>query len=254
MKPLVVAIICLLAMACMSARPIICEKDSLNQHFQDVEQTIYQIYTSTTLKENDNALPLVTGRAFAINQHQLLTAGHVVKQDCYYVSSPFGNIAIDITEEEKKEEKSWIIIDGKEIPVTVTYKNKDLDFAVLETNQPIKMPLYTIGKSDQYNILDPVFFVGNNQIKYIKSGHIMSLDYIPCFIQEFDLGISQEDLVGLYMSIKNGDSGSPIFIINDSEISVIGIVLLSDGNGTGYIRKIDAIIDDFRSWQNEREL
>lgn len=82
----------------------------------------------------------------------------------------------------------------------------------------------------------------------------MSLDYIPCFIQEFDLGISQEDLVGLYMSIKNGDSGSPIFIINDSEISVIGIVLLSDGNGTGYIRKIDTIIDDFRSWQNEREL
>ena len=99
---------------------------------------------------------------------------------------------------------------------------------------------------------DRVFIITNVGMGVgIKSGHIMQLD----FIKYAELQVKERDVhrFGVCLAIKMGDSGGPIFLIRDGEIEIGGLVTLGDLEGTGYGIKINAIMDKFKTWQNERE-
>jgi len=221
--------------------------------------SVYQIYTTTTIKSEYNkegsTLQNIYGNTFAIDKHRLLTVGHAVLRDRYYVPTPFGRMTMYFSPEDVVKEETWLVLDdGSQILTKVIHKNTKLDFAILEVEEELSMPTYLIGNSDNLRILDRIFVIAN--IGYgedIKTGSVMQLNYIQ-YTETFKVDEYNEDMFGLCVLIRSGDSGSPILLLRDGHLEVEGIVVLGDDRGSGYGVKINSVMDNFRDWQNEREL
>jgi len=218
--------------------------------------SVYRIYTLTIVKfdEDGETRELeILGNAFAIDNYRLLTAYHVVSQDEYYVDIGFGGIRVFIDPENKvKEESQLILDDGSLVLANVIYKDKELDFAVLEVKDRMSLPIYSIGDSDDFHVLDQAFIIANTgRGEGMKAGHIMQLDFIE-YEKIYKQSKCNEDMFGLSLPIKHGDSGAPIFLICGNRLEVGGLVSLGDIQGTGYGIKINSIMDRFKIWQNER--
>jgi len=226
----------------------------LHELLVQAADSVYQIHTITTFKSSNGENLKeqekdVMGMAFGINKHQLLTVAHAISIDSYNIYTPFGVLTIYISPEDKIKEEVWLLsANNPRIPAKVIYKDKELDFAVLEVEYEIPSPVYSIGNSDDFHILDQVFMISNEDTgKNIKCGHIMNLNYMSREMNEPDT-----DRFGLYLGIKSGASGSPILLIRDNRLEVGGLVILGDLRLSGYAIKINSIMDIFRVWQNER--
>lgn len=219
--------------------------------------SVYLMHTTTTFKSGEakdsvEQEETMWGMAFVINEHQLLTCAHLVSIDSYDVRTPFGMLTMFIDSEDKTKEETWLVVDNEaRILTKVIYKNVDreLDFAILEVVDEMPLPVYSIGDSDDFRMLDQVFMISNEGTgKNIKSGHIMQLDYMKP-----EMSDCNTDLVGLYLGIKSGASGSPVLLFRGNRLEVGGIVDRGDLRLSGYAVKINSIMNKYRAWQNERE-
>ncbi|MGB2828562.1 MAG: serine protease [Dehalococcoidales bacterium] len=223
-------------------------------------KSVYTIYTAATLKpsegqEGEGQTSSIIGNAFAIGKRRLLTANHLAVIDNYIVYTPYGVMALPITSEDKLKEESWLILDnGSRIPAKVIYNDGELDFAILETKDDISIPVYSIGNSDEFSLLDQIFMISNMASgQCIKPGYIMQLSSV---IKDEDLKITEynNDMFGIYLSCQQGNSGSPLFIMQDNQLKIVGLVSLGNLIDSGVGVKINSIMDSFNNWQNEKEL
>lgn len=218
--------------------------------------SVYRVQTIMAFKTGENQKErgeVRTGNAFAVDSRRFLTAAHVVSIDEYLVHTPYGIMTIVISPEDKMKEEVWLLLGNSRILTKVIYKDLALDFAMLEVENEMPIPAYSLGNSDNFHILDHVFIISNvGRGMSVKSGHIMQLDYVE-YEELNKVKKINEDMFGLCLAIKVGDSGSPVFLIRDGRIEVGGLVSLGDMQGTGYGIKINSIMDDFRAWQNERQ-
>jgi S1-C subfamily serine protease len=263
MKKLIILFI-LLLVGCTSQ---ITEQDIESHHsicpyydlLTQAANSIYRVHTITTVKFSEDSEEQqleALGVAFAINEHQLLTAGHVVSIDMYYVLTSYGSIAMPILPEEKVKEEIWLLSNSNpRIPAKVIYKDLDLDFAVLEVEDGMPSPVYSIGNSDSLYVLDQVFVVTNPGFgENVKAGYITQLNFIE-YTETYEIDKCDKNIFGVYLAIKSGDSGAPIMLIHDGKLEVGGLVstAIIDGQGLGFGVKINSIMDKFKDWQNEYE-
>ena len=128
--------------------------DAPNKVLDDVIRSVYRIETSTTFKVENNVSTLkIVGMAVSLDEKHLLTAKHVTSIDSYPAQTPFSLLRLPIPPEVKTTETTSIVFDdGSRIPVTVIYRDKEMDFAVLEAEKKIDPPSYPIGNSKEFRI------------------------------------------------------------------------------------------------------
>ncbi len=183
------------------------------------------------------------GIAFAIDKHRLFTVNHVTYMDYYEINTPFGRMKMEIEKEDKIKE--WLFIvrnDGSKWPVKIIYQDKKNDFAVLESMNALVDPIYTIGNSDKFRILDTVISVSDFGAGLsARLGHISQLKYIP----EGKLNLTNNNIFGFTAVIAPGDSGSPIFVVKGGKLEVGGITrfIIRPINGMGFGIKITPIME-----------
>ena len=219
------------------------------------------IHTTTTLKppegqEGEGQKTSILGNAFAISKRRFLTANHLAVIDSYPpVYTSRGSFTVFITSEEKLKEESWLVLDnGSRIPAKIIYNDEELDFAILETKDDMPAPAYSIGDSDNFHLLDQIFMISDTWLgQYIKPGYIMQLNFVE---KDKDLKITDcnNDMFGIYLSCQEGNSGSPLFMMQDDQIKVVGLVCRGNLIDSGAGVKINSIMDSFNNWQNEKEL
>ena len=223
--------------------------------------SVYRVYTITTLKpvgtQEKGEQLTVLGNAFAINRHQLLTVKHVTSRDMYPIFTRFGTMTMYIPPDDKEKEEVWLLLDdgGSRALTKVIYRGKELDFAVLEIEDEMSFPVYSIGNFDDFQILDKIFVISNfGTGENVKTGHIVQLDYG----ERIEPGVYERNNNKFTIQIPNeeGDSGAPVFLFRNNCLEVVGIIesTTTGSQGLGYAVRINSAMDEFRAWQNEREL
>ena len=264
MKKLIIVIFALFLIGCVKPKvkhpinPI----NPIHAHYllAQAAKSVYMIHTTVTLKpsegqEGEGQTTSIIGNAFAISKRRFLTANHLAVINSYPVYTPMGSFTVFITPEEKLKEESWLVLDdGHRTLAKVIYNDEDLDFAILETKDDMSAPAYSIGNSDNFHLLDQIFMISDTWSgQYIKPGYIMQLNFVE---KDKDLKITDcnNDMFGIYLSCQEGNSGSPLFMVQDDQIKVVGLVSLGNLIDSGAGVKINSIMDSFNNWQNEKEL
>lgn len=231
--------------------------DSLDKVLQKVTRSIYRIETSTQFKvRKDIATLKKAGMAFSLDEKHLLTAKHVTSIDTYLVKTPFGLMRFPLPPEAKIEETTSLVFDdGSRIPLKVTYRDKEMDFAVLEAEKKVNPPCYPIGSSEDFRIANVVILPGDFHTGLnIRVGYITQLDFIR-YGPKGEIVEENEEIFCISCVVCEGDSGSPILLVRDGKIELGGLVtfIVPPARGLGYALKISPIVEKVRSQgENQR--
>jgi len=194
--------------------------------------------------------------AFSLDEKHLLTAKHVTSIDTIQIQTPFGLMSIPLLLEAKIDESTSIIFDdGSRIPVRVIYRDKEMDFAVLEAEKKIQPPIYPIGNSKDFKIANLVILPANFQTGLnIRIGHITQLDFVR-YGPEGEVTDTKDDIFGISAVVSEGDSGAPIMLLRDGKIELGGLVnfIIPPARGLGYGLKINPIIEKLKSNRETQE-
>ena len=231
---------------------------SCNDSIQDAMGSVYRVKTITAVKANEEGKTqdhMIVGIAFVIDNRHLLTAKHVTIIDKYVVFTPYGNLTVYISDEEKISEKTWLVSEtGSDILVDVIYRDPLLDFAVLESKETLPMPYYQVGTCNHLKYGSQVLILSNYGTGHsMRTGHIAQMDFI-----KYDTDLKQEScddtMFGICIPIADGDSGAPVLSCNNGYLRVEGIVSIGvvKGYNMAYAIKINTIMDRLREWCGER--
>lgn len=231
--------------------------DAPDKVLDDVIRSVYRIETSTTFKVENNVSTLkIVGMAVSLDEKHLLTAKHVTSIDSYPAQTPFGLLRLPIPPEVKITETTSIVFDdGSRIPVTVIYRDKEMDFAVLEAGKKIDPPSYPIGNSKEFRITNLVVLPANFQTGLsIRIGYITQLDFIQ-YGPNGEVAEKRESIFGISTVVSEGDSGSPILLLRDGKFELGGIVsfIVLPARGIGYGLKITHVIESFKSNREDQK-
>lgn len=194
--------------------------------------------------------------AFSLDEKHFLTAKHVTSIDIIRVQTPFGLISIPLLPEEKIEETTSIIFDnGSRLPLKIIYRDKEMDFAVLEAEKRIHPPGYPIGNSKDFRIANLVILPANFQTGLnIRIGYITQLNFVK-YGPEGEVADTRDDIFGISAVVSEGDSGAPIMLLRDGTIELGGLVnfIIPPARGLGYGLKISPIIEKLKSHRQTQE-
>lgn len=230
--------------------------DSIDEVLSRVIRSIYRIETSTRFKVEKSISTLkIVGMAFSFDENHLLTAGHVTSIDTYQVVTPFGLMSLSISPEDKIEETTCLVFDdGSRVPVKVIYRDKEMDFAVLEAEKKVNPPCYPIGNSDDFRIANLVILPANFQTGLnIRIGYITQLDFIR-YGPKGEVAEKNKNIFGVSTVVSGGDSGAPMLLLRDGKIELGGIVtfIVLPARGLGYGLKITPIIERLKSQKEDQ--
>lgn len=230
--------------------------DSIDEVLSRVIRSIYRIETSTKFKMEKGISTLkIAGMAFSFDENHLLTAGHVTSIDTYQVRTPFGLMSFSISPEDKIEETTCLVFDdGSRVPVKVIYRDKEMDFAVLEMEKEVIPPYYSIGNSDDFRIANLVILPANFQTGLnIRIGYITQLDFIR-YGPKGEVAEKNNNIFGISTVVSGGDSGAPILLLRDGKIELGGIVtfIVLPARGLGYGLKITPVIERLKSQRGDQ--
>jgi len=222
----------------------------------EVAKSIYRVETSTTflIGEEKSSLKAV-GMAFSLDNRHLLTARHVTTIDTFQVETPYGLLSLPLHPERKLEETTSLVFDdGSRAPLTVIYRDTELDFAVLRAEKDIHPPFYVIGNSDDFRIVSQVILPANFQTGLsIRLGHITQLDFVR-YGPDGEVASQNSHIFGISAVVSEGDSGSPILLLRDGQIELGGLVsfIVLPARGLGYGVKINSILERLKADKEQR--
>jgi S1-C subfamily serine protease len=181
------------------------------------------LYTKTTFEipGGEIAEHLKVGSGVILDGRYVLTVEHVVVQNGYSVSTPFGPIQVLA---EKISEETYFQWKNKKYPLRMVYKNKDEDIALLEILSEVRPPSfpYQIGNSDDLRVGNFVYVVGNPlSIGINVREGIVSATKAPPGISAS--GVEPRHMFMVSNGLMPGDSGSPIIAIRDGRFELVGI-------------------------------
>ncbi len=159
----------------------------------------------------------------SINERQFLyTADHVVN-----MTKPDEEVLSQIgippsAKLNKIDIDSYIFYNNKRIKLKKVFSNQNLDVALLEPLENIKLPAfpYKIGDSDKLKVPNFLYVIGNSNGLGIDVGTgNVSKTYSPI------AGPSQDksDFLSIKYGLNVGDSGGPIIAIMDGNYELVGI-------------------------------
>ena len=230
--------------------------DSRDKTLAMVAKSVYRIETVTIFQVGDELSTLkVVGMGFSVDNKHLLTAKHVTSIDNYQVQTPFGIMIFPLSQEDKVKETTSLVFDnGFRDPVKVIYRDDDLDFAVLETEKGVTPPGYSIGNSDDFQVMNVVIVPANFQTGLsIRLGYVTQLDFIQ-YGEQGEVAKRSEHIFGISAVVSEGDSGSPILFLRDGKIELGGLVsfIVLPARGLGYGLKINSIVEKLGSDNENR--
>jgi S1-C subfamily serine protease len=216
---------------------------------------VFRIQTSLKFKLGESTPTVSTiGLATSLDQFHLLTARHVVIIKSFQTVTPFGAIEFPISDDQKLEEETSIILDdGSRIRSQIVYSDGEKDFALLKAEKSIHHFPFTIGNSDDLRIGNFLFLLGNFQTGLnIRSGYITQL-HVVRYGDRGEVSNINEDLFGISAVTVEGDSGAPIFLLRDGRFELGGIVvfLLPQARGLGFGVKINSIMKQIDKYLKE---
>lgn len=245
-----------LLISCVSPEKKVAAVNYINDHgygtnisalLAQASKSIYRIQLNLVYKQGGKKQESVmTGIAFAVDNRRLFTAAHLTHMNYTDIDTPFGMMRRTI--EKKDKLKEWISIvrdDGSKWPLKVIYTDEKNDFAVLESMNEVVAPIYKIGNSDKFNLLDTIISVSDFGIGMsTRLGHIAQTSIV-----KYDNSGKQyfidRNFFGFTSVIARGDSGSPIFVMRDGRLEVGGITsfIMTPISGIGYGVKITPIME-----------
>ena len=225
--------------------------DSIDKALEEAVKSVYRIETSTTFRAgNDLSTLKAVGMAFSLDEQHLLTAKHVTSIDSFLVQTPLGLMRLPIPPEAKVEETTSLVFDdGSRIPVSVIYRDQDMDFAVLEAEKGLSPPSYPIGNSKDFKIVNMVILPANFQTGLnIRVGYVTQLDFIR-YGPKGEIAEKNDDIFGISAVVSEGDSGSPILFLRDGKFELGGIItfIVLPARGLGYGLKINSIMEKLQT-------
>ena len=225
--------------------------ERIDEVLDEVAKNVYRIETSTSFQIEDEISTLkAVGMAFSIDDKHLLTAKHVTSIDTYQVQTPFGLMSLPIPPDAKVEEKTWLVFDdGSRVPAGIIYRDKALDFALLEVKSGVNPPVYGIGDSDEFRVANAIILPSNFQTGLnIRMGYVTQLDFVR-YGQEGEVTEKHEHIFGISAVVSEGDSGSPVLFVRDGNLELGGVVsfIVLPARGLGYGLKINPIIERLKS-------
>ena len=177
----------------------------------------------------------------------------MVKINSFQATTPVGPIELQITNDQKLEEESVIVLDdGSRIKSQVVYSDEEKDFALLRAEREIHHSPFTIGNSDEFGIGDFVFLLGNFQTGLnIRTGYVTQLNFVR-YGAGGEVSEINESLLGISAVTVEGDSGAPIFLLRNGRFELGGIVtfLVPQARGLGFGIKINPIMAQVRKYLN----
>jgi S1-C subfamily serine protease len=232
--------------------------DPAKNELVTVLKSIHRIETVTRFTfEGDVHTTSGAGLATALDKHTLLTARHLVKVDSFRVLTPFGVVEVPINESAKVEEKSFIIEeDGTRVVAQRIYVDKEGDFAILRTNRELTSFPFSIGNSDELQVGNVVFLLGNFQTGFsVRMGNVTQLDFTT-YGARGEVANVNRDIFGISAPTVEGDSGGPILCVRDGQLELIGMVtfLVERARGLGYCLKINTIADQIKKNTKDQDL
>ncbi|HLD29684.1 MAG TPA: hypothetical protein VJC03_05035, partial [bacterium] len=105
-----------------------------------IASNVFRIQTSLKFKLGETT-PTISaiGLATSLDSYHLLTTRHVVKIKSFQTITPFGAIELQIPDDQKLEEETFIIFDdGSRIKSQVIYSDEGKDFALLRSEKEIR--------------------------------------------------------------------------------------------------------------------
>jgi S1-C subfamily serine protease len=232
--------------------------DPAKNELVTVLKSIHRIETVTRFTfEGDVHTTRGAGLATALDEHNLLTARHVVRGDSFRAVTPFGVVEVPINESAKVEEKSFIVEeDGTRVVAQRIYVDKEGDFAILRTNRELTPFPFSIGNSDELQVGNVVFLLGNFQTGFsVRMGNVTQLDFTT-YGARGEVANVNRDIFGISATTVEGDSGGPILCVRDGQIELIGMVtfLVEPARGLGYCLKINTIADQIKRNMEDQDL
>ena len=224
--------------------------DAGKREIEKITANLFRIETSVRF-ELGELTPTATaaGLAISLDRRHLLTARHVVKIDSIQTMTPLGPLELELSEENKIEERSAIVFDdGSRLKIEVIYDDKEKDFVLLRAEREISHVPFRIGNSDEFKAGDFVFLFGNFQTGWnIRAGYLTQLDFVR-YGARGEVSQTGEELFGFSAVTVEGDSGAPVFLIRDGELELGGIVtfLYGPARGLGFGVKINPIMNRLR--------
>ncbi len=181
------------------------------------------LYTKTAFRMPDGEIAehLQAGSGVILDGRYILTVEHVVVQNEYSVSTPFGTIRVLA---EKISEETYFQWKNKKYLLRMIYKNKDEDIAILEIPPEVSPPSfpYQIGNSDDLRVGNFVYVVGNPlSIGINVREGIVSATKAPPGLAA--AGVKPRHMFMVSNGLMPGDSGSPIIAIRDGRFELVGI-------------------------------
>jgi S1-C subfamily serine protease len=231
--------------------------ESVDEVLSKVSKSIYRIETVTTFEVGGESSTLkIVGMGSSLDRKHILTAKHVTSIDSYQVQTPFGLLKLPIPPEKKiTETVSLVFDDGSRDPVKVIYRDDNLDFAVLKTDKEVYPPVYSIGDSSDFRIVNVVIVPANFQTGLnIRLGYVTQLDFIQ-YGPAGEVSKRSDDIFGVSAVVSEGDSGSPILFLRDGKMELGGVVsfIVLPARGLGYGLKINPIIEKLRSVKENKK-
>ena len=225
--------------------------ESIDEVLAKVSKSIYRIETVTTFEVGGESSTLkIVGMGSSLDNKHILTARHVTSIDTYQVQTPFGLLTLLISREKKiTETVSLVFDDGSRDPVKVIYRDDEFDFAVLETERGVHPPVYSVGDSSDFRIVNVVVVPANFQTGLnIRLGYVTQLDFVQ-YGPEGEVAKRSDNIFGVSAVVSEGDSGSPILFLRDGKMELGGLVsfIVLPARGLGYGLKINPIIEKLRS-------
>lgn len=230
--------------------------DPTKKEIERALKGIYRIETITRFSLGDSIQTTrAVGHAIALDEHNLLTAKHVVKIDSFRTFSPFGFIEIPLPEKDKVEEKSFILEeDGTRVEVKRIYSDDDRDFAKLRAHKKLTPFPFPMGNSAELQIGNVVFLLGDFQTGFcVRMGNVTQLTFTT-YGPNGEVAHIDNDIIGISATTVGGDSGAPIVSVRDGKFELIGVVtfFVEQARGIGYGLKINAIVDRLKESQKVR--
>jgi hypothetical protein len=231
--------------------------DPKKKELELISSNVFRIQTFLTFRMGDFT-PTVgaIGLATSLDQHHLLTTRHVVKIKSFQMVTPLGPVELEIPDDEKLEEETFIILDdGSRIKLQVVYSDEKNDFALLRAEKNIQHFPFTVGNSDDLKIGNFVFLFGNFQTGLnIRTGYVTQLNFVR-YGAGGEISNINGNLFGISAVTVEGDSGAPIFLLRDGRFELGGMVtfLVPQARGLGFGVKINSIMHSINKYLKENE-
>ncbi|OGP93603.1 MAG: hypothetical protein A2157_03700 [Deltaproteobacteria bacterium RBG_16_47_11] len=221
-----------------------------------ISSDVFRIQTSVKFQLGE-LTPTVSaiGLATSLDQYHLLTTRHVVKIKSFQMITSLGPIELQIPDDQKLEEETFIILDdGSRIKSQVVYSDEEKDFALLRAEKKIYHFSFAIGNSDDFKVGNFVFLFGNFQTGLnVRTGYVTQLNFVR-YGAKGEVSSINESLFGVSAVTVEGDSGAPIFLLRDGRLELGGVVtfLVPQARGLGFGIKINSIMAQINRYLKEK--